>query len=171
MLLGTLLPLVLLSVGTKIVPVFDENADENVQLGFLRTHAHEFKPDDKNCHASLYSSYRWKKLPKVIKDSKIAPLAYLRLLTISLSSDIELNPCPDYPCGTCGSEVLDTNMAIVCDNCCNWFHVSCQGIGESTYHSLSLETSFSWTCLICFERLSPNFIADTMNWFLSSMLD
>ena len=25
--------------------------------------------------------------------------------------------------------------------------------------------------IINFERLSPNFIADTMNWFLSSMLD
>ena len=53
-----------------------------------------------------------------------------------LSSDIELNPGPDYPCGSCGSEVFDTDKAFECDNCCNWFHVSCHGIGESTYHSL-----------------------------------
>ena len=26
-------------------------------------------------------------------------------------------------------------------------------------------------CIINFERLSPNFIADSMNWFLNSMLD
>ena len=151
MLLGMLLPIALLCIGTQIVQV-NYDADGNVQLVFSRTQAQEFKPDDTNCQASLFSSYRWKKFPKIPhKNSKIAPLAYLCLLTISLSADVEQNPGPDYPCGCCGSEVLDTDMAIECDNCCNWFHISCQGIGDNTYHSLTLESSFSWICSICSE--------------------
>ena len=39
--------------------------------------------------------------------------------------------------------------------------------------SKSLTAKFSNRAIgiINFERLSPNFIADTMNWFLNSMLD
>ena len=37
--LGTLLPLALLCIGTKIVHVHDEDVDGNVQVGFLRTPA------------------------------------------------------------------------------------------------------------------------------------
>ena len=34
-----------------------------------------------------------------------------------------------------------------------------------------LDLHLSISGIINFERLSPNFIADTMNWFLNSMLD
>ena len=83
-----------------------------------------------------------------MKNSRIASLAYLCWLTISISTDTELNPGPDYPCGSCGDEVLDiSDMTIECDNCCSWFHIKCQDTGENTYHSLCFESSFSRTCL------------------------
>ena len=101
-----------------------------------------------------------------MKNSRIASLAYFCLLTISLSVDTELNPGPDYPCGSCGDEVLDSDMAIECDNCCSWFHIKCQVVRENTYQSLCLETSFSWTCLNCFEI---NFSHSTNKSFASVM--
>ena len=103
-----------------------------------------------------------------MKNSKIVSLAYLCLLTVSISADTELNLGPDYPCGSCGDEVLDSDMASECDNCCSWLHIKCQGIGENTYQSLCLETSFSWTCLNCFEI---NFSHSTNNSFASVISD
>ena len=55
MLLGILVPTVLLCIGTKILKVND-CVDGNVQLDFTKTQAQEFRPGDKSCHASLFSS-------------------------------------------------------------------------------------------------------------------
>ena len=154
MLLGLITPLVLLCIGTRVVQVtVDDYCDGNTKLEFCDSQAEDFKQDDNNCHVSLFTSYRWRKLPKIhSKNTKIGSLAYLCLLTISLSSDVESNPGPDYSYASCGEEVLDSDMAVECDNCCSWFYISCQSIAENTYHSLCLESSFSWTCLICSEN-------------------
>ena len=60
-----------------------------------------------------------------MENSRIASLAHLCLLTVSLSADIELNPGQDYPSGSCGDDGLDSDMAIVRDNFCSWFHIKC----------------------------------------------
>ena len=46
-------------------------------------------------------------------------------------------------------------------------------VADFNSRNKSLTANFSNRAIgiINFERLSPNFIADTMNWFLNSMLD
>jgi hypothetical protein len=69
---------------------------------------------------------------------------------LSISCDVERNPGPDYPCGTCGSEVKDSDHAVECDNCCMWFHIQCQGLNSTLYQDLTnSNTSFAWTCTLC----------------------
>ena len=68
-------------------------------------------------------------------------LLYLCVLLLARSSDIALNPGPDssnFPCGYCHKEVTWSNiMSLMCDNCDQWFHVDCQGIGNTTFDILS----------------------------------
>ncbi|WAQ95747.1 hypothetical protein MAR_028437, partial [Mya arenaria] len=42
-------------------------------------------------------------------------LSHLAILLLSISCDVELNPGPDFPCGSCGNEVLDSDHAVECD--------------------------------------------------------
>ena len=86
-------------------------------------------------------------------------LLYLRILLVSRSSDIESNPGPEvsqgvqddtrYPCGYCHEEVTWSNvMSIMCDNCDQWFHADCQGIGNTTFDILS-QSKAVWYCNQC----------------------
>jgi len=88
----------------------------------------------------------------LVKPQCYSSLAYLSLLLLSLSADIELNPGPEpsYPCGSCGIDVLDSDQALECDECQTWHHIACQGVGDNTYnHLLNLDVSFSWMCTHC----------------------
>ena len=92
------------------------------------------------------------------------------MLLLSLSSDVAVNPgpdqgpstCPDttnpnqvsanetkYPCGYCNKEVTWSNvMSLICDNCDEWFHADCQGIGNSTFNILG-QSKATWHCNRC----------------------
>ena len=48
-----------------------------------------------------------------------------------------MNPGPEYPCGSCSSEVSDDDWAVDSDNCYKWFDIQCQEIGNDTYSALS----------------------------------
>jgi hypothetical protein len=75
---------------------------------------------------------------------------YLCILLLSLSNDIETNPGHEYPCGSCGTEVFENDLAIQCDTCSQWFHINCQNVDSNTYNDLvALDGSFSWICSIC----------------------
>ena len=77
-------------------------------------------------------------------------LTYLSLLLVTLSSEIEFNPGPSFPCGSCGIEVLDDDAAVSCDNCDYWYHIQCQNISTGTYETLQAgDVSFTWMCMRC----------------------
>lgn len=55
----------------------------------------------------------------------------------------------DYPCGTCGEEVKDDDMAIQCEvDCMRWFHKCCLNLTEEEYDKLSKSDCF-WQCYAC----------------------
>ena len=85
-----------------------------------------------------------------MKTTRKMTLAYLSLLLNTVSTEIQLNPGPSCPCGSCGLEVLDDDAAVSCDKCEYWFHIQCQDISLATYDSLQADdSSFSWVCLKC----------------------
>ncbi|XP_052788541.1 uncharacterized protein LOC128223297 [Mya arenaria] len=93
---------------------------------------------------------RFKFYMQPIKPHKDKSLLYLTILLLSLASDIESNPGPDFPCGTCGAEVLDSDPAVECDKCGLWFHIQCQNLEHSWYQDLiHTDASFAWTCTVC----------------------
>lgn len=76
--------------------------------------------------------------------------SYLFVLVLTLSADVESNPGPEYPCGTCGLEVKENDAAILCDTCNIWFHIHCEGFSQAQYSELvSSNQSFSWLCTNC----------------------
>ena len=87
----------------------------------------------------------------VLKKPRAASLTYLCMLLISLLADIETNPGPiDYPCGNCALKVQETDPAIECDDCGQWFHIQCESIGQSTFDDwVYTDRSFSWVCSKC----------------------
>jgi hypothetical protein len=90
-------------------------------------------------------------------------LFYIAILLISISSDVETNPGPNYPCGTCGEEVLDRDPAVECDSCSMWFHISCQNLDPSWYQQLiDQESSFAWSCSNC-EGLNHTHISSILS--------
>ena len=52
-----------------------------------------------------------------------------------------------------------------------WFASVSSHVADFNAHNKSLTAKLLQKGTINFERLSPNFIADTMNWLLNSMLD
>ncbi|CAC5422988.1 unnamed protein product [Mytilus coruscus] len=79
-------------------------------------------------------------------------LAYLSLMLIITSNDIDLNPGPEttiFPCGTCDEPVTWAEKGIMCDTCNQWYHVSCQSMSSRTYNILAEDSAIAWDCLIC----------------------
>ncbi|CAC5424199.1 unnamed protein product [Mytilus coruscus] len=79
-------------------------------------------------------------------------LAYLSMLLIALSNDINLNPGPDktvFLCGTCDEPVTWEDRGIMCDTCNQWYHTTCQSISSRTYSILLEDSAISWDCIIC----------------------
>ncbi|KAH3825905.1 hypothetical protein DPMN_127790 [Dreissena polymorpha] len=99
-------------------------------------------------------------------------LEYLVILLLSISCDVESNPDPDSPSGTCGSEVLDEDPSVDCDSCRMWFHLQCQCLDSVWYNQMiAQEHSFAWTCSICnnvnLSNVSSIVSASTQNSFYS----
>lgn len=96
----------------------------------------------------LNSRFKYFKQPLHPKRNK--SLLYLVILLLSVSSDVESNPGPDYPCGNCGAEVTDSDPAVECDSCGMWFHIQCHGLDPSWYQQIvENDSSFAWTCSVC----------------------
>lgn len=118
---------------------------------------------------------RFRRLQTPLKIQKGKTLSHLVILLLSISCDVERNPGPAYPCGSCGSEVKDSDAAVECDNCSMWFHIQCQGLNDSWYQDLiNRDVSFAWTCTICSEpnlsNISSIFSVSSQNSF-SSLAD
>ncbi|KAK6188800.1 hypothetical protein SNE40_004902 [Patella caerulea] len=85
-------------------------------------------------------------------------LAYLTIILLAASNDIESNPGPSpdlqdqstiYPCGTCDKPVTWENRAVLCDNCDQWYHIHCQDVHSKTYSNLNEDSNIRWDCIIC----------------------
>ena len=85
-------------------------------------------------------------------------LAYLTVILLAVSNDIETNPGPSadlpdqstiYPCGTCDQPVTWEYRAVVCDNCNQWYHIHCQDVHINNYSNLNDDSNIRWDCIIC----------------------
>ena len=46
--------------------------------------------------------------------------------------------------------ILDSDPALECDDCGQWFHILCESVGQSTYDDwVNADRSFSWVCSKC----------------------
>lgn len=72
---------------------------------------------------------------------------FISLTLLLNANDFELNPGPApsptqeestslYLCGACKEPVTWDDMGVMCETCETWYHVFCQGIGESAYERL-----------------------------------
>ena len=75
------------------------------------------------------------------------------LCFLLLCGDIEPNPGPavHYPCSACGFDVADDNIAVFCDLCNAWVHVSCDpSLSDSLYDFMVQQPSEEqWYCSTC----------------------
>ena len=73
-------------------------------------------------------------------------LAYLVIILIQISNDINPNSGPDatiYPCGTCD------DRGILCDTCNQWYHISCQSMDTRSYNEFANDSAIAWDCIMC----------------------
>lgn len=89
-------------------------------------------------------------------------LIFIHCLLATQISDVESNPGPKYPCGTCQKAVTWKCNALPCDSCNQWFHINCQGIGDETYDRLP-NSSFAWKCLCCNSLNYSTHLSDSLN--------
>jgi hypothetical protein len=154
MLTGILLSVLLFSVVLNVTTT--PKYDPSVKFTFPRCYT------DSNCpiaskhllsSASVFQTMRsrlkfHRQLP--ISSYTNKTLSLIAILLISISCDVESNPGPSFPCGTCGIEVLDEDPAVECDHCSKWYHISCQNLDANWYKNLvEHETSFVWSCNTC----------------------
>ena len=93
-----------------------------------------------------------------MKSARRLSLAYMSLLLITVSTEIELNSGPtSFLCGSCGLEVLDEDAAVSWDNCEYWFHIQCKDISLAT-SDLYQATDLSFTC-VCLKCENQNYSA------------
>lgn len=55
-------------------------------------------------------------------------------------------------CLDCNNEVGETDKALACETCENWFHISCQNIPEQVYDFMVEEEEgqqLQWFCKYC----------------------
>ena len=151
---GILTCFVLLSIGKSLFYV--AKCDPDTGGYFIRPHNHSGNPHLRKTYVGrLVSKAKTHNFVSKAKPNK----SYLFILVLTLSADIELNPGPDYPCGTCGLNVLEHDPAILCDTCNLWFHIHCEGFSLPDYSNLvSSNQSFSWLCTNC---ESTNFSTST----------
>jgi hypothetical protein len=99
-------------------------------------------------------------------------LAYLVIILIQISNDINPNPGPDatiYPCGTCDQPVTWDDRGIVCDTCNQWYHISCQSMGTRSYNEFANDSAIAWDCIMCgcpsYSTLCYSLIFSTSNHY------
>jgi hypothetical protein len=75
-------------------------------------------------------------------------------LQLLLSGDISVNPGPvKNPCSACQKPVRKNQRAILCDDCCYWYHIKCIDMPILEYNNLS-NSDEDWYCRTC---MLPNF--------------
>ena len=148
MITGILLPIICTLTVLVVVQTPSDLKEITYRLARPCIRPNNLEPTWISCQASLMKSTKWH-IP--LKKQRDSSLSYLCFILISLSADIETNPGPiDFPCGTCALEVCDTDPAISCDGCGQWFHIYCQSFGKDMYDDLvNTDRSFSWICSNC----------------------
>ena len=75
-------------------------------------------------------------------------------LQLLLSGDIYVNPgLVENPCGACQKPVRKHQLAILCNDCCYWYHIKCIDMPIFEYNNLS-NSGEDWYCRTC---TLPNF--------------
>jgi len=69
-------------------------------------------------------------------------------LLLTLSSDVEVNPGPRFPCSVCYKSVCNNQQALQCDTCVYWCHRVCCGVDARTYTLFHNLEEFNWENLI-----------------------
>ena len=163
---GILLLFSAFSLYTTVVQAKDSQATFVSHILQLRGNAYGISPCKIMCLASVFRHTRWR-VP--YKTSCKLSLTYLSLLLVTLSSEIELNPGPSFPCGSCGIEVLDDDAAVSCNNCDYWYHIQCQNISTGTYATLQAgDVSFTWMCMRCEAQNYSNHSNQSLTSFVSN---
>ena len=79
----------------------------------------------------------------------------------SSSNDLSSNSSnlSRYPCGTCDNTVTWDQKGVACETCGQWYHASCQSLGNSDYSNLN-NSNISWHCVICGNPNYSNYTYD-----------
>lgn len=67
---------------------------------------------------------------------------------MDLNCDTSGEPETIHPCDKCMSAITYEHKGLQCDTCSQWFHASCQRVGDTLYDYLS-NSSCSWLCTKC----------------------
>ena len=84
-------------------------------------------------------------------------LAYLSVILILISNDVNLHPgpgCSDtnetvYPFGTCDQPVTWQERGIKYDTCNQWYYTSCQSMQTKSYLEHANDSAIAWDCIMC----------------------
>ena len=79
-------------------------------------------------------------------------LMCIRILLVTLSNHVQLNPgpiLPKHPCDSCGAAIRYNQNRIKCDGCNSWYRIYCQGMNTSIHQKMVEHSSYSWNCLKC----------------------
>ena len=72
--------------------------------------------------------------------------------TDSDMGDVSKGASNTTKCGTCNKEVADTDKALECEVCLDWYHIRCQKVTIRLYEALKSaddEDGCSWFCSFC----------------------
>ena len=97
-----------------------------------------------------------------IRRGKMHTLLYLSMLMLINSSENETNPGPrkpKYPCKICEKAVTWKQRGVACDDCQQWYRVSCMHMSTPVYEGL---TNVSCHCDRCG---MPNFSSSLFEFF------
>ena len=110
----------------------------------------------------VYRKLRTLSVYPIIRRGKMHTLLYLSMLMLKNSSDIETNPGPrkpKYPCKICEKAVTWKQRGVACDDCQQWYYVSCMHMSTPVNEGL---TNVSWHCDSCG---MPNFSSSLFESF------
>ena len=114
-----------------------------------------------NINSTLYDDFVLEKFTPQKQTSKVGSKRhhnnyYLHAICLQLllSGDISVNPGPvKNPCSACQKPVRKNQRAILCDDCCYWYHIKCIDMPILEYNNLS-NSDEDWYCRTC---MLPNF--------------
>jgi hypothetical protein len=58
-------------------------------------------------------------------------------------------------CGECKKEVKESDQAVACDLCNQWFHATCGKVKPATYQALMQDRELYWYCKTCKVSVIP----------------